>query len=404
MSRARKQRRRRGEALALPDDLIEALGRLEGGDLDEPEILARITEGVKALHEGLTRTRQGWVGGRYLRRGAQGAAYGTYYLCANIAKLWPILDQLAVRGLIAPGRLRALEIGGGPGTGALALALWARRQGWPAPRVDLSDLHRDPLIRAQRVWRDLGLPEDQLRIGAVDLSRGIGGQVAQAFGPGGGYDLLLSCNVFNELSEDEDERLIPELAALVKPEGLWLCLSPADRRWSRRAIRLRDRAIERRWHVVAPCTRQDTCPALEDERDWCHGEWAFERPDFMVEVDKRVGTRREVIKATWWVAAHPKGPHKAVEVPEGLRPARVVSERFDEKGRVSAILCDLGGRRRVELQRRDFAPHNRGLAEAVRHDLLAITPGLEGRLSPEDQALPVAQRLDDLQSADTTSE
>ncbi|MFN3202588.1 MAG: small ribosomal subunit Rsm22 family protein [Bradymonadia bacterium] len=394
MSRTRKQRRRRGPRLKIPEMLIDALGTLEGGELSRPEQVTRIAEGVKAIHRGLTVDRRRWMGGGYMAHKAQGAAYGTYYLCANLPKLWPILDRMAHRGLIKAGALKILEVGGGPGTGTFAAALWAQARGWPLPTVHLTDIQRDPLSRARALWKAMGWPAELLTTATVDLTQPLTGQVARS-----GFDLALACNVFNEIETAHDERALPEIAALLKPTGCLVSVEPAVRELSRRALALRDTAVEKGWRVVMPCTHQGPCPALEDERDWCHGEWNFERPDFMAEVDRRVGTRREVLKATWWVATPPRHPGvSSLSVPEGLRPARVVSERFDQKGRTALVVCDLEGRRRLELQRRDAGPDNAPFGLAVRHDLLALPPGTEGRLSPDTPVIALAEVPD---SSDT---
>lgn len=392
MGRARKQRRRRGPALAPPEALIEALVRLERGPLDSGPALTRIAKGVQALHRGLTVERGRFVGGGYLRDAAMASAYGTYYLCANLPKVWPLLDKAAHRGLISPERaLKVLELGAGPGTGSVALMFWALERGWPAPTIHLTDVQPQALARARRLWKALGWPPASLSTAVVDVRQAISGQMELR-----SFDLVLSCNMFNEVPEGRDGWMAAEIATMLKPTGLWLSIEPAERQISRRALRLRDAAVAGRWQVVMPCTHLGKCPALEAEGDWCHGEWNFERPAFMVEVDRRVGTRREVLKATWWAALppramdHPRAPRPMVP-PEGLSMARIVSERFDEKGRTAVVVCDGDGRRRLELQRRDAAEHHQGMVEGVRHDLVAITPGVAGRLAPEARCLPIIE-------------
>ena len=107
-------------------------------------------------------------------------------------------------------------------------------------------------------------------------------------------------NVLNELTEDRLRLLARELKRLVTPNGQVLVIEPAAQTPSRHVIQFRDACTDTEWHIAAPCPHALGCPMLLDERDWCHGTWPFQRPSFMEEVDSRVGTRRETLKATWF--------------------------------------------------------------------------------------------------------
>ena len=191
-------------------------------------------------------------------------------------------------------------------------------------------------------------------------------------------------NVVNELPDSTDDALVGALDRVLHPSGLALVVEPAARGPSRRALALRDAFVRRGWRVPLPCPHDQVCPARARADDWCHDEWRFERPDFMAAVDARVGTRREVLKATWFVAT--RAP---VERPSGPL-MRVVGARVDEKGRCRAPACGSDGQLHLlELQGRDAAPHNRDLARASRFDLLRVEGGAAVgdrlRLSGEDR-------------------
>ena len=107
---------------------------------------------------------------------------------------------------------------------------------------------------------------------------------------------------------------------------------------------------------------------LDDEKDWCHDTWGFERPEFMELVDVRVGTRRETLKATWFL-------FKKAEIrpAQTLIPARIICEQFKEKGRIHAKVCTDAGLKTLELQKRDRTPGNRAFSKVYRYDLIAYS-------------------------------
>jgi SAM-dependent methyltransferase len=356
----RRDRRHGDRVLRVPAPLLEAVARVDRKAL---------VRGVKALNEGLTRDRESFLGGAYLKDPALRAAYAAYYLCVNAPKLLPILDELQARGALPARRpLRMLDLGGGPGTAAAAVACWAGG----ALDVVCTDLLAENVRDAERLLRALGATA---RGQIVDLTK----PLAVAGAP---FDLVVMANVVNEIDAAHDPRLAAEVRALLAPDGVLVVLEPAAREPSRRALAFRDRLVASGWGIALPCTHAAACPALA-EGDWCHGSWRFERPDFVREVDEAVGTRRESLKATYF-AALPAGPAAA-------DPAlvRVVSERFDPKGLSRAIVCGAAGRATLELRNRDRTDGNAAFADAARHDLLRLEGPLQRlgdgtlRLGPE---------------------
>ncbi|MCB9550147.1 MAG: hypothetical protein H6706_30500 [Myxococcales bacterium] len=368
---ARRDRRRAGPTLALPDALLQALERR--GPLTAPDRLARITRGVVALKAGLTADRAAFLRRRYLADAALREAYATYYLCANLPKLFPILDRLAAR---LPASVRVLELGGGPGTGVAGVGLWAQARGRTV-RHHATDAVPGNVADALALAAALGL--DGVTAATHDLAQGL-----PAAGP---VDVALFMNVVNELPPAADARLVAELPAALAPGGMVLVVEPAERHASRRALALRDRLVAAGWSIVAPCTHAAPCPALAADDDWCHDEWAFERPAFMAAVDAAVGTRREVLKATWFAATLAPVDH-APEL------ARVVSARREEKGRSRVRLCQQGALCWVERQHRDASDANADFGEASRFDLLRLAGAGARRIGPQDACERVAEGQD----------
>lgn len=340
-------RRRAGPALEVAPELLAALGPID---------VVRCAAGVAELSDGLTRRRK-MAGQRYLADPVLRAAYATYYLCANAPKVPPLLDALA--HLLPTDRLRVLELGCGPGTGVAGVASWAlEREIAVTHRV--TDLLPANVKAAVELGERLGISMDGA---VVDVRKGVPSQLPDK----DPVDLLLIMNLVNELPDIVDHRIV-NAADRLAPSGVVLVIEPAAQPASRRALALRDAFCAAGWHVRLPCTHDGACPALAADEDWCHGEWRFERPEFMRAVDARVGTRREVLKATYFAVTR-------AEAPRAETLYRVVSERQDRKGVSAAHVCGADGRYRVEVQRRDRSDHNRAFAKVSRYSRVHIEGG-----------------------------
>ncbi len=217
-------------------------------------------------------------------------------------------------------------------------------------------------------------------------------------------------NVLNEVDEAHDANIIAMLGSRLAAGGAIVMIEPASREESRRALRFRDRMVEAGFHVYAPCCRTGGCPALEDEDNWCHTEIAWERPEFIKAIDDEVGTLRLSLKSTYAVffredvnvvdfsneSARDRRSFDSVNfLPPGrkeiysaqddnsggarfLKTGRVVSERFDEKGRVRMFICNERGRNEYVMNKRDKSAGNRDALKAERYDLVQIE-GVEER-------------------------
>ena len=119
------------------------------------------------------------------------------------------------------------------------------------------------------------------------------------------------------------------------------------------------------------------------ESDWCHDTWHFDRPDFVARVDQRLGLRREILKATWFVLAPPNSGAKLVRSP------LVIGERIEEKGRAVLHICDGDQLVELELQKKDISIRNEAFHTAARYHRIdfneAAPKGPRLRLSPQSE-------------------
>ena len=354
---SRRIHRNRKRQFAVPEPLLdpEALH----GPLDARDSVKRIASGLAKLHRGLTRERGRFTKKKYLADAQLRHAYATYMLCAQAPKLMAVLERIGpLPNLGRP--LRVLELGCGPGTGASILGLLAEEEG-----IDLdytgTDWSPSALKEAERLTEVMGFKE--MKFSQLDMSKAL----ARQLGTQDPFDLILCMNVLNELPSERLILLVNELKKWLTPAGVALVIEPAAMAQSRHIIEMRERVVQAGLSVLAPCTHTHACPALERDDDWCHDTWAFSRPDFMAAVDRIVGTRRETLKATWFAFGRRPPRDEA-----SSNIVRVVSERFQEKGRTHALVCGTDGFRKIELQKRDRTPENKSFWSAERYDLLSL--------------------------------
>ncbi|MEE2788338.1 MAG: small ribosomal subunit Rsm22 family protein [Myxococcota bacterium] len=368
MSR-RRAHRVKAQALTVPQPLLDALAA-EYGALNDPKTVAKIAAGIRELHLGLTKRRAKFIRDKYLRHERLRLAYATYSVCAQAPKLWPILDRVAPR-LTGQRPLRIVEFGCGPGTAVSSFGLWAKARNQSIEYV-ATDRVAAVLDMCERLAARLHI--EGVSTAHVDLSK----RIARQLGTRAPFHVVLAMNVINELTVERLPLLTREFKRILADDGLVILIEPAAMGASRQLLEARAQFLEQGWSVEAPCTHQAECPLLTDESGWCHDVWPFERPDFMTDVDRIVGTRRETLKASWMVLS-PRASES--DMP---RRGRVVSERFVEKGRQRAQVCMDGQIADVELQNRDVTPTNEAFQKVYRYDLIEIA---------DTQSVGRAQRL-----------
>ncbi len=359
--------------LSVDERLLDAVDALYG-PLDDPRRIDQLAAGLETLHRGLTGQRNRFVKKPYLRSSQLLSAYGSYIVCAQAPKLSPVLNRLQ----LPSGRpVRILELGCGPGTGVAGVGLWATDRGLQIEHL-ATDRVPEALEATESLAKTLGLT------GVTTTKLDLSSTIARQIGRQDRFDIILCMNVLNELPIERFPLLIREFAHWLDPEGYLVAIEPAAREPARHVLEVRQLLLDKDWYIHAPCPHQAECPAFTEEDDWCHDAWSFERPDFMAEMDRMVGTRRETLKATWFVFSQTEPNQR-----EGAttRLGRVVSDRFEEKGRTHARVCTEDGLIDLELQKRDRSEANEAFRKVHRYDLLelgeTVTAGRRERLSAD---------------------
>lgn len=347
--------------LTIPSRYLGFLEKRLGFSLQSPSRrdLEPIARCVAALSERFVHRDE--VLDIYLDDPRDRLAYLTYYTTVNLAKLFFPLGEIQFATQFFDSRpLRILDVGSGTGSALFGALLWhSERFDQPveATAVDHSSAALDELRTG---FAEL-FPESRLDVRRLDLKRDPL--------PAGPFDLVFIGNVINELS-DGGAGLLPSLREVVASDGWVIALEPALLRASRGLLRFRDTATGSGWTVFAPCTRQSTCPALINDTDWCHHEMPWERPEFIRMIDDNIGLVKKSLKFSY--ATLSRTPRSmAAAFPSGSDVYRVVSERFDEKGRTRFFLCGESGRHSFIRNRRDRQSSNADVDNLDRYDLVS---------------------------------
>ena len=318
---------------------------------------------VAELSRLFTKEREA-LGMAYLDDPSLARAYLKYFLPVNLSKIQVLLDELPEDWHKAAGNrpVRVLDLGTGPGTGALAVLDWLNQHDpdWLKQLTVVAvDASADALRQARQVWdtyeRQANASDARLILHEGDLGRPTSGWRDHAV-QRGPYDLIIVANCLNELFGRTDHSLkgrsglLGDLLGLLAPHGTLMLLEPALRETSRALHQVRDLILlEKRCTVYSPCLHEANCPALANPNDWCHEERAWEPPASIQRIDHEVGFIKDALKFSY-LLLRTDGRTIAERSPHTFR---MVSELRKLKGDTRAWLCNERGR--CEVGRLDRA-------------------------------------------------
>lgn len=194
-------------------------------------------------------------------------------------------------------------------------------------------------------------------------------------------DVLLQANVLAEQPENAVAfvSLLGEGLHRLADGGLLILAEPADRVSSRKLLSVRDAMIAGYpglFRILSPCPNdQDApCPALREERDWCHEDRAFVFPQEIMEMARTVGHLRDALKMTYLIARKTKDPAPISNGTMEEPVLRLVSELKKERGMAWGIFCDGRERHRIRLLLRHKNDRNRLFLELSRGDVIRTNP------------------------------
>ena len=340
--------------------LLNTIGQLAE---EEGTSFERLTRAVAGLSLLFTKER-GAIRRRYLEEPVLASAYLQYFLPVNLSKIRVLLNEMPA--LEVGEEFTVLDLGSGPGTGALAvLDWWHERRETGALSIVAVDCSSMVHRQAKQLWdhfcRIASIAGATLWTCESDIERNAWfGQV----GKGAPFDLVILANSLNEMYADVKDPiaaragLMTEVLSLLAPQGTLMIVEPALRKTSRALHQLRDRLLqEKRCTVYSPCLHEKSCPALVNPDDWCHEERAWEPPPAIQKMDEVVGFIKDALKFSYLLLR--KDGKTIVERRSDIY--RVVSELRELKGEKRAWLCNEQGRQEVGRQDRLTSPQNTAL-------------------------------------------
>jgi ribosomal protein RSM22 (predicted rRNA methylase) len=162
----------------------------------------RLAQAVEELSRLFTKERRS-LPSRYLDDPDHAAAYLNYFMPVNLSKVQVLLDELPLEDRGAEQRLRILDVGSGPGTGALAVLDWLHRRG-PDKARRLSavavDSSRETLRLAGDMWKryshEAGIAGQELTLCHGNLERSTNESWRNQTKEQGPYDLIILAVLF----------------------------------------------------------------------------------------------------------------------------------------------------------------------------------------------------------------
>lgn len=315
-----------------------------------------IARAVAELSQQFTKERS-LLNRPYLSDPARAVAYLNYFLPVNLCKVQVLLDEMPP--VASTERFSVLDLGSGPGTGALAvLDWWYRCKHAGALSITAVDNTRTALYQAEQLWEryclGMGITTAKLQTYEADVERIDRLDRIRMHAP---FDLIILSNCLNELSVSVEAKggLVASMLSFLALHGTVMIVEPALRETSRALHQVRDRLLqEKRCTVYSPCLHGNGCPALVNPDDWCHEERAWEPPAVIKQIDDKVGFIKDALKFSYLLLR--KDDRTIIE--RGPDVFRVVSELREMKGEKRAWLCNELGRQEVGRQDRLASPRN----------------------------------------------
>jgi ribosomal protein RSM22 (predicted rRNA methylase) len=253
---------------------------------------------------------------------SEAIAYVAARLPATFASIEAVLPHVPLNNISC-----VLDLGAGPGTAALAAALY-----WPnCQKFHLVEGDAFMSEVSQKLFKDL--PEIQHQTFSFQKANLLTQPIDSS------YDLVFLSYVLNELSAN-DQGAVLQKAWKAADRGL-VILVPGTPVGYRQLMVLRDQLIGLGAFIAAPCPHHHKCPLKED--DWCHFSTRLQRPSFHREI-KNVSLPYEDEKYSYLVA---------VREPVVQTPARVIRKPLQRSGHVLLDLCTSHGLRRQTISKRD---------------------------------------------------
>ncbi|HRK02713.1 MAG TPA: small ribosomal subunit Rsm22 family protein [Oligoflexia bacterium] len=342
--------------VTFPNELSTALevALAENGQTFSAREINRLGDTLSRLWPELAEKRGIAEQNHYSHRKEFAATYAAYYLPANLLKWACVLDEVQFVAPLANESTKICDFGCGPGTVYWGAAWWHWKMNRKLEFVGIDQSHQFSGLApnlAQSLERSLGAQAGTLRARWIDRKLTLESilETVKTERP----TMVTFSNALAEIAPKIEDRekivlaLLKTLSVLTDQDSLerkLILLEPASISASRELLELRARLIAHEGvHVELPCLNNRPCGALAREGDWCHEEIAVRFPEWMNQIGKQAGLKKENLLFSYLVLGQKAQTGRLARLP------RVVSHRFVEKGLTKCWICTETGKRQIRL-------------------------------------------------------
>lgn len=370
--------------LEIPKFYESFLSRVSNINLNSPRQLKNVAEIVSAMSEYFTRKnlRKEFVFYDYLSNAEVQKGYLIYFTTTNLLKVHIPLNEIAHSGFFRGKKnLEILDIGTGLGTVVMGAIIWMHENIKYFKNTEVK------FVALDKVKQNIDKFQENLEIFLSELKNHYPSSIKITVEPAifdiehafemfhKRFDLITVANTLNEVAYEKRNKLLRLINAGVKDDGFVILIEPALMITSRDLLDFRDKMLKLGFHIYSPCLRNSNCPALETQKDWCHTEVDWKRPEFIRQIDLVSGNYRKTLKFSYIVAT--KQDINLIDYIAGERNFtdyfRVVSQLIVEKGKKHCYLCnELGRLHCIKLDRAN-SPQNEIFDEISRYDIITMT-------------------------------
>lgn len=252
---------------------------------------------------------------------ADAESYALYYLPINFIK---VLRALSHCRIDSTKQISMLDFGAGPGTASLA-----------------AKANFKNIAAITQIEKSLSMQKVSQKLSEHNINYSSGLESSS-----GQFDLIICANSINELNFANAGKVLIQLISRLKEEGVLMLLEPALLKITRDMMKLRDILLSH-ISVIYPCTHNNFCPLLQNEKEWCHTELDWQRPLLTRQLDELLGFNKHKLKTSLFIFKKGGSP---------IQGERVINFPVKRKYGKETMLCGPNGLRNYTApkQRKDI--------------------------------------------------
>ena len=171
------------------------------------------------------------------------------------------------------------------------------------------------------------------------------------------YAAVFAPFVLNEVLTKAEEdplgvgrRQIKSWLTACRSGGRLYILEPGTKEASRNLQVLRD-LLKDEFHIVGPCTHDNSCPMLNNDKDWCHFTWRLESGPWAQMIAERAKRRFQELHFSWILIENRRPQVKTAN------RLRIVDIRRNDKNKLRVVTCGEANLNHLVAQKRNKAAY-----------------------------------------------